>query len=77
MIKVTVGEQKTQSEKPFPKLMKLKSNGKLYYFYRKTLGLPLEEPERAPDKDLYGKWASGWEMDSFEDYNEPITIQNV
>ena len=78
MIKVTVGEQKTQSEKPFPKIMKAVDGT--------TLVLVLEEPDvDGLTKDLYLNefreypYACGFTLDGrvkYTDYNEPITLQN-
>lgn len=75
MIKVTVGEQKTQDEKPYPKIM-TNQDGELFYFVREKYGLPLngkgwdfDQPTPADyTKAIYHKFA---------DYNEPITLQNA
>lgn len=74
MITVTVGEQKTQVEKPFPKLMKNIGSGGVFYFHRYGVGLPLNEPGNFFDTET---WASRWNMEHFTDFNEPITIQNA
>jgi hypothetical protein len=74
MVKVTLGEQPAQSEKPFPKLMKRTTDDSIFYFFKPRVGLPLTgtNPECFSDK-----WASSWIMDFFTDYNEPITLQNA
>ena len=72
MIKVTVGEQKTQSEKPFPKLM-IATKGvwkDQICFFEKRMGGMLIGPRE------FG-YADNFIMDDFTDYNEPITLQNV
>jgi hypothetical protein len=78
MLKVTIGESKPQ-EKPFPKLMKEKGTENIFFFYRSCIGLPLNQSDRyeTDDNNVFGTWASGWYMDRFEDFNEPITIQNA
>ena len=71
-IKVMLGAtENTQQEKPFPKLMKDKYFGDIFYFSRYGYGLPLTYKK--------GKTvtADGWNMNNFADYNEPITIQNL
>lgn len=73
-INVILGEVETQTEKPFPKLMKEKESGHLFYFHRKCVGLPLQDPARFSDNP---DWAYSWIMDCFTDYNEPVTIQNA
>jgi len=74
-IKVTLGEHSNkEAVKPFPKIMKSKISGKLFYFIDFGLGLPLEDSR--PD-DSHEKWVYGWLMEHFFDYNEPITIQNA
>lgn len=74
-INVTLGKAKTQKEKPFPKLMKHKNDGTILYFYRKGVGIPINNEDYC-FSDTEG-WASAWIMDAFEDYNQPITIQNA
>jgi hypothetical protein len=73
MIKVTLGE-KPQEEKPYPKFMKNKASGKIFYFHRKCVGLPLEEPEMFNDDP---RWVCSWVMVNFEDFNGKITSQNA
>ena len=74
MINVTVGEQKTQSEKPFPKLM-ITQNGYVFYMIREKYGLPLTSNNWAYDMDDFAD-LSETKYD-FTDYNEPITLQNI
>ena len=81
MIKVTVGEQKTQSEKPFPKLMVGKDGKRIVY----ATGLKESDNDwqvlRVKGFDIndgtilnsFGLFTKGEE---FTDYNEPITLQN-
>lgn len=73
MIKVTIGESKTQEVKEFPKLMKCKNDGTLFFFIEAKIGLPLQQKY---SEDYLPLWASSWVMERFEDFNEPITIQN-
>ena len=78
MIKVTVGEQKTQSEKPFPKFMINRELNSVILaigisgnFIKGTLlsaGSSIDE-----SGEYFDKWAAL----NFTDYNEPITLQNV
>lgn len=75
MINVTVGEQKTQSEKPFPKLMKSEVSGAIVYFTKKSYGLVIVESNDTGG--TFGSQVDGWYMSNFTDYNEPITLQNA
>lgn len=74
-IKVTVGEQKTQNEKPFPKFMKLNNHpSKLIVLFKKhkrgtVLFSTSNHWEIADTSDDF-------DMSQFVDYNEPITLQN-
>ena len=70
MIKVTVGEQKTKSEKPFPKLMKQKDNGWVMLFLNKTTCIHLT--------NFNCELVNDYSVDkNTVDYNEPITLQNA
>ena len=69
-IKVTVGEQKPQNMKPFPKLM-ISNNGRLVFMISDRQGFQLNEASE--DTPHYYEL---WYMDDFTDYNEPITLQN-
>ena len=72
MIKVTVGEQKTQSEKPFPKLMVATKGiweNQKCLFVEKGKGMLVGPKE-------FG-YASNFDETDFTDYNEPITLQNA
>jgi hypothetical protein len=81
MIKVTVGEQKTQSEKPFPKLMivsekNIADTGTIVIV--KSKDFSSVTVIHSPDN----YWPIGHaytpiSMDYFTDYNEPITLQNA
>lgn len=79
MIKVTLGDQPKQDEKPFPKLMVVKkgrvNEGTIVLFKEPKIGLLI----RGCDY-----WATGkeypifnWNMNDFTDYNGPVTIQNA
>ena len=74
MIKVTVGEQKTQSEKPFPKLMK-SYKGTIVLFHKPTYGFVLKAGDDT--NNSLTTTPDGWLMGDFTDYNEPITLQNA
>jgi hypothetical protein len=74
MIKVTIGESKTQ-EKPFPKLMKSNLSGDLCLVFEN------ESKDGYIGLNLTGKHAGivGFRFvaKNCTDYNEPITIQNA
>ncbi len=74
-IKVTIGESKTQEGKSFPKLMKLKSNESIVFFIRYGVGVPILDSGKSK-WDLEALIADKWDMRYFEDFNEPITLQN-
>ena len=79
MIKVTVGEQKTQEVKPFPKLMIatkmcLPDKGIIVLFSSECVGVVLYTPN---DYRNVGYTSDSFAMECFTDYNEPITLQNV
>jgi hypothetical protein len=64
---VTITTATTEVEtKPFPKLMKGKRTGGIFFFTEPNKGLLIKE----------GRWYETWDMDDFEDYNEPITLKN-
>lgn len=73
-INVTLGEVKTQEEKPFPKLMKAKnaSSNFIVLFF---------SPQKGTCMTSSGDYVVGEEYNgactTFTDYNEPITIQNA
>jgi hypothetical protein len=66
MIKATIGESKPQ-EKPFPKIMA--TGDFIILFTQEFSGVHLKGP-------YTGQYVSGINKDGFEDYNEPITLQN-
>ena len=71
-VKVTIGESKTQSEKPFPKLMIATKGiwkGQICFFEKNEHGTLVGPTE-------FG-YAYNFYMPYFTDYNEPITIQNI
>ena len=72
MINVTVGEQKTQSEKPFPKLM-ISTSDRIVFMIKYSHGFMLHD--KGEGRDI-GYYCESWSMEDFTDYNEPITIQN-
>jgi hypothetical protein len=73
MIKVTIGESKTQ-EKPFPKLMQNK-NGCIRLVFEDLSSLILVSVEG--DNFFYYNHKNDYDLSKFTDYNEPITIQNA
>lgn len=73
MINVTIGESKTQSEKPFPKLM-ISELGTIVLMSSHCCGTVVHERSMCYG---IGHSSSGWQMRSFTDYNEPITLQNA
>lgn len=74
MIKVTVDEQKTQSEKPFPKLMKcIDGDPLIILFENPKVGMAIRDGIHWK----VGCYSDSWAMEEFTDYNEPITLQNA
>lgn len=78
MIKVTVGEQKTQSNKPFPKLMiateiGIPDKGIIVLFSSERNGVVVYTPN---DYREVGYMSDSFLMKFFSDYNEPVTLQN-
>lgn len=74
MIKATVGEQKTQKVKDFPKLMKLSSTKKVIFLFETSSNCTCLYSEH-PDWGV-GEHCADLNIDIFEDFNEPITLQN-
>jgi hypothetical protein len=72
-IKVTIGESKTQDEKPFPKLMQGIS-GTIVLFQQTKKGFVVNAVEGVCF--IIGEYSDDWAMHKFTDYNEPITLQN-
>jgi len=72
MITVTVGEQETQTPKPFPKLMRSTVSGEIFYFVRKGYGLPLTGDAWGYEQDDFADFSGG----EFKDFNEQITLKN-
>ena len=79
MVKVIVGKQKTQNDKPFPKIMKEIDGDSLIFVLKKpdcngmTKAVYLncfKDDPLATDFFLYGAV-------KYTDYNEPITLQNA
>ena len=80
-IKVTLGEVKTQEEKPFPKLM-ANGYGCIRLVYECGSSVILKSAENAENAEV--SWfesrinaPSDWDISDFTDYNEPITLQNL
>ena len=73
MIKVTVDESAKES-KPFPKLMKDKASMMIVLFVRENKGFVVRKAE-GESFDI-GHVSGDWDMSYFEDYNEPVTLQN-
>jgi hypothetical protein len=71
MVKVTLGEQPTPSEKPFPKLM-IGHGSWIIYAIDKTNVLHIAGPHAG----VFANCFANIDKD-FTDYNEPITIQNA
>lgn len=73
MIKVTIGESKTQEVKEFPKLMKAKAFNFVVLFEDELHGVVvLSEDESRP----VAHYRSDWVISSFKEFKESITIQN-
>lgn len=79
MIKVTLGEGKTQEEKRFPKLMVInkgeKNAGTIVLFESIDKGTVIYGTNTHLQN--VGKRFEAWCMGLFTDYNEPITLQNA
>lgn len=80
MIKVILGEVKTQDEKPFPKLM-IRKDDKDY-----TLILAISKEGNDIEGvcldtncmgDVIGEYCTYWSAQLLTDYNESITLQNL
>lgn len=78
-IKVTPGEAKTQTEKPFPKLMINHKFGSIILASSETerhlTGVMIIVGDASSDR--VGEYSEIWKKWEFTDYNEPITIQNA
>lgn len=76
-VNVKIGESKTQSEKPFPKLMKHR-DGTITRFEKSGSGVHIFAPKEVP-VDYIISWNKivGINMSEYVDYNEPITLQNA
>ena len=75
MIKVTVGEQKTQKEIPFPKLM-INNNGGIVLFEKNKNGTVIKRDPEWCESDAVGSADSEWSMIGFTDFTGSITLQN-
>ena len=74
-INVIVGEQKTQKEKLFPKLMECiigQNKGMIVFFYESGHGTVITKGVNYKP----GRHLTVWHMPSFTDFNDPITLQN-
>lgn len=78
-IKVEIPYIKKEVEKPFPKLMICTADstdkGMIVLFKEKNQGTILKVPDGSSSK--VGEYAYISFMRDYEDYNEPITIQNL
>ena len=74
MINVTVGEQKPQSKKPFPKLMKCIRSESIKLVF--SNGDSLQVTSVFGDEFKYYK-RGNWNLSLYTDFNEPITLQNA
>lgn len=74
MINVTLGEVKTQEEKPFPKLMINLYKNVIVLMSERKCGTVVYSTTKAYE---IGYYSTDWFMDNFTDYNEPITLQNA
>lgn len=73
-VKVTIGSQEQPKEpKAFPKVMKSKVNDILVFFEKEGKGQVLIGDFVTNP----GVIEDNWNMDVFEDFTEPITIQTV
>ena len=74
MINVTLGEVKTQEEKPFPKLMINSDRRIVVLMSESCVGTVVYSKIETYQ---IGHYSEGWGMHNFTDYNEPITLQNA
>lgn len=81
MIKVQIGESKTQEEKPFPKLMLCTdgwAKGAVVLFFKPEVGVRLSKATEGDGSDpMFKELTTSFNMSKFTDFNEPITIQNL
>ncbi len=79
MITVTTNPSQTTEPKSFPKLMiaskSKKCPSRIVFFINETDGICIDTGELKNIKA--GAFRESWDIDCFEDYNEPITLQNV
>lgn len=80
-VKVTIGESKTQSEKPFPKLVTLKLSGGVFLAKSETEIICIDKGDSIWDvfqtrKGEFTFNQSYYYDNYFTDFNEPITLQN-
>ena len=83
-IKVTVGEQNPQNEKPFPKLMKFEYTKESYvilFMQNKNIGMCLHVYHDSSKSMSGDKVGNIWDNvnasdEGWSDYNESITLQN-
>lgn len=80
MIKVTLGEVKTQEQKPFPKLATLTNCGGVFLAvsHEEVICIdPGTSGWKVGQKDKYEHYFSYNKNGYFIELNEPITIQNL
>lgn len=75
MINVTVGEQKPQQVNEYPKIMKGALGSVVLFIAPKKGTLIVQDSNNSSIK--FGEYYEGWIMDTFKDFNEPVTIQNA
>lgn len=63
----------TPAEKPFPKLMRHKPDGRIVYFTEPKKGFQLKN---AGIYENHIGWHHSWCMDNFEDFHGSLTLEN-
>jgi hypothetical protein len=77
MIRLEVGEHKTQAKKSFPKFMTLADGrGGIFLFLEETRCVCLEKENLPPIVWAVGEYYTNAFPSYFVDFNEPITFQN-
>lgn len=74
-IKVTVGEQKPQNDKPFPKLM-IHTDGTITYFIKERVGIHLNCVKGYFPKHYNAECHTSISMVNYSDFEGSITLQN-
>lgn len=76
MIEVRITPVSVKKTKEYPKLM-IGSDGLIVLFYQETKGTVIKSSSKDVIGFTIGHYSDTWNMDWFDDYNEPITIQNA